>query len=125
MTLTPPRKRDYALVPAMGVGAVATFTILFGSRFLRPPIYLALWFESVVLFGAFFIVSAGVYAWRQWRRSRDASAYSIRTPRAWSLEEDWRHQLGLWAVGLIIGGLVLACLRTADGLGWLRFAWPN
>jgi hypothetical protein len=125
MTLTPPRKRDYALVPAMGVGAVAMFTILFGTRFLRPPVYLASWFEFLVLVGTFLIVSAGFYKWRLWRRDHDATAYSIQAAGAWSLDEDWRHQLGLWAMGLIIGGLVLICLRLAYGLGWLRFAWPN
>jgi hypothetical protein len=119
--LTPPHKRDYALRPAIGVGSVATLTILFGNRYLRPPTYLAGWFEFLVMVATFFVSSAIVYSWRVRRRDRDSTAYTS----AWSLEEDWRHVVGLWIVGLLVGGGMIAVLRLLYAAGWLRFAWPS
>ncbi len=119
MPLTPPRRRDYALTPSIGVASVATMTILFGSRLLRPPLYLGSWFEFGVLIATFLTVVAACYRWRAWRRERDPAAYSVRSASAWSLEEDWRHQLRLWGLGLAIGAVILAGLRLMYGLGWL------
>ena len=125
MVLTPGNPRDYALIPAIGVAAVSTLTVFLGVKLVEPPIYLASWFELLVGVVTFGVVASAFYRWRIWRREIDPSAYSVRDARAWALEEDWRHQLGLWGVGLLVGALVLAILRFAYGQGWLRFAWPT
>jgi hypothetical protein len=122
MTLTPPRKRDYALIPAVGVGAVASLTLIFGARFLTPPVYLASWFEMLLVLTVSALVTIAVYRWRIRRRKREPTAYTVRSKSAWSLEEDWRHQLGLWILGLMIGLVLLVMLRFAYSLGWLHFA---
>ena len=124
MALIPPKRRDYAVTPAIGAAAVATLTVLFGLRLMKPRIYLVTWFELIVWLATFGIVAGAVYRWRVSRREADPAAYTVRDPQAWSLEEDWRHQLGLWAIGLLAGGAVLLLLRYGYGLGWLRFAWP-
>jgi hypothetical protein len=123
--LTPPRKRDYALVPAVGIGSVAALTIILGSRYLRPPLYLATWFEFLVTLATFFCTSTVVYHWRVWRREQDPTAYTVRSASAWSLEDDWRHVVRLWLTGLLLGGGILALLRLLYAAGWLRFAWPK
>ena len=125
MTLTPPHKRDYALIPALGVGAVSSLTLIVGARCVTPPVYLASWFEMLLMLTVLALVTVGVYRWRIRRREQEPTAYSVRSTSAWSLEEDWRHQLGLWILGLMIGLVLLLMLRFAYSLGWLRFAWPT
>jgi hypothetical protein len=100
-------------------------TVFLGTRWVRPPIYLDSWVQTGLMVGVFLAVAAGYYRWRIWRREQAPDAYSVRSPGAWSLEEDWRHQVGLWVVGLVIGGALLGILHVMYGLGWLRWAWPR
>ena len=125
MTLTPPHKRDYALIPAVGVGAVASLTLVLGAHWVTPPVYLASWFQTLLMVTVLATVAIAVYRWRIRRREREPTAYSVLSTGAWSLREDWRHQLGLWVLGLTIGLVLLMVLRFAYSHGWLRFAWPT
>jgi hypothetical protein len=125
MPITPKRKSKYALTPAVGVGAVAAMTVFLGVDWVRPPIYLASSVRTSLMVAVFLTVASGFYRWRVWRRERDSGAYSVRSGSAWSLEEDWRHQIGLWTAGLTIGGILLALLHVMYRLGWLRWAWPQ
>jgi hypothetical protein len=125
MALTPVRRTEYAFTPAIGVGAVAAITVFLGTEWVRPPIYLDGTVRTGIMAGVFLAVATGFYRWRIWRRARNPSAYSVRAKSAWALDEDWRHQGGLWVSGLLIGGLILAVLHLLYRQGWLTWAWPK
>lgn len=125
MPITPPKPRDYALVPGLGVGAVASLSNFLGLHLLLPPVYLTQRFHLVLMVTIFLGTAAAVYCWRVRRRAADPAAYSVRGSSGWTLVDDWRHQVGLWVLGLIIGGACQLLVRLAYRAGWLASFWPG